>query len=143
VPQLRLFGVRIEEGIKKMRIKLVIPKLPKSGNKIQNWHYHKRHQYNQDWYDEVTICWRYYQEDHKIPNLPIKRAKVILTFYFPDRRKRDKENFVRGAKPIIDGLIYAGIIKDDNWDDIETQYYKAYDKQYPRTEILVEEISGN
>ena len=125
-----------------MKIKLIIPRLPKSGNKIQNWHYHKRHEYNLDWYSEIMVCWRYYQDDHKIPqNLPLEKAKITVTFFFPDKRKRDKENYIRGAKPIIDGLIYAGIIKDDNWEDIETQYYKGYDKENPRTEIIVSKVT--
>lgn len=145
--------------MEKMKIKLVIPCLPESGNKIQNWHYHKRHRYNEGWYEEIkyaVLDW--FSKWRKIAGqkygiigqrdlgaissmlFPLKKARITITCCFPDKRKRDKANFIRGLKPAIDGLIKVGMIRDDDWDSIQDVYKKAFDKKNPRTEIEIEEI---
>lgn len=122
-------------------IKLTIPYLPESGNYLQNIHWTERAEYNVRWYDEVSLAWRYYREENRIPkNLPFKRAKIILTLYFGDKRRRDKDNYIRGLKPTVDSLIHEGIIQDDRWETVRTEYRKGYDKEHPRTEIKIEEI---
>lgn len=121
-------------------IKLTIPYLPKSGNTLQNYHWAERKEYNDNLYSEVMVAWRYYREDNKIPKLPFEKAKIVFTLYFGDRRVRDKDNYVRGLKPMQDSLVHQGIIKDDRWDAIQTEYYQRYDKEHPRTEILIEEV---
>ena len=43
---------------------------------------------------------------------------------------------------LLDGLVEAGIIKDDNYDVIkEYTTIGSYDKNNPRVEIEIEEIS--
>jgi len=126
-----------------MTIILQIPRLPESGNKIQNMHYHERSDYNNSWYEEVALAWRIYQidlENDLSDRLPLKKAKVTFTLYFPDRRRRDKDNMIRGLKSCKDGLIHAGIIQDDDWSSIEDTYKRGYDKKNPRTEIKIEEV---
>lgn len=125
-----------------MKIKLIIPRLPESGNKIQNWHYHKRHKYNEEWYKEVYFAFAKWHAEQKgaIKGLPLNRATITFTLYFPDRRKRDKDNYIRSCKPIQDALVRCGILRDDDWDSIETKYRRGYDKETPRTEIEIKEI---
>ena len=72
-------------------------------------------------------------------NLPWEKAEISFYIYFPTKHKRDKINFAAGLKPALDGLIQVGIITDDNWDNIEDQYYKRYDKEKPRTVIMINE----
>ena len=60
-----------------------------------------------------------------------------MTYYFPDKRRRDSDNF--SGKMILDGLTRAGIIEDDSFDHVRLVLCGGYDKENPRTEIEVEE----
>lgn len=44
-----------------------------------------------------------------------QRVRIVLTFRFPDLRRRDVSNlYPYVAKPIVDGLVDARLIPDDN-----------------------------
>lgn len=47
--------------------------------------------------------------------------KVTITFYFPDLRRRDKDNYVY-FKGLLDGLVKAGIVRDDSEKEIDVIY---------------------
>ena len=121
-------------------ITLAIPYLPISANKLQNYHWAMRKKYVDDWYVNMMVAWRYYQEEHEIPKLPFEKAKIVFTLYFKDRRVRDRDNYIASLKGCQDSLIHLGIITDDNWDAIQTVYYQRYDKEHPKTIIQIEEI---
>lgn len=70
------------------------------------------------------------------PHIPLKRAVVTLTYYFPTRGRRDPDNY--SGKMILDGLTAAGVIADDSFSNIELLLRGNYDRQNPRTEIIVE-----
>lgn len=47
----------------------------------------------------------------------VERAHVVVTVRFPDRRRRDVANLhPLLAKPIVDGLVDAGVLPDDSDD---------------------------
>lgn len=54
----------------------------------------------------------------KIP--PQDRAHVQLTYYVRDRRRRDVDNLVPLLKPVKDGLVDAGLVRDDTPDLMAT-----------------------
>ena len=70
------------------------------------------------------------------PPKPFSRARVVLTYYFPTRGRRDPDNYA--GKMILDGLTAAGVLEDDSFDHIELILRGGYDKDRPRTEIEVE-----
>jgi len=43
-----------------------------------------------------------------------ERAKVTYRFYVANKRRRDLDGLVSACKPFIDGLVDAGILKDDS-----------------------------
>lgn len=49
---------------------------------------------------------------------PIKKVSITLEFYFPDKRRRDPDNYGFAAKFIADGLVKAGILTDDSFDEV-------------------------
>lgn len=112
-------------------MKIVIPQIPKSLNRYagrQNvWEYRKD---KQEWKGLVCLY------SHR-PKKPFEKAAVEITYYFKDRRKHDADNY--NGKMILDGLTEAGIIKDDSFDCITLTVKGDYDKENPRTEIVVEE----
>ena len=69
------------------------------------------------------------------PPEPIEKAIVKLTYYFPTRTRRDPDNY--SGKMILDGLVRAGIIKDDSFENIDLILVGKYDRYRPRTEIEV------
>lgn len=51
------------------------------------------------------------------PNSPFETAEVTLRYHFKDKRRRDPDNY--SGKMILDGLVGAGIIKDDSFNNIK------------------------
>ena len=45
---------------------------------------------------------------------PFARASLAVEWRCRTRRRRDYDNLVAGLKPLIDGLVSAGIIEDDD-----------------------------
>jgi len=66
--------------------------------------------------------------------LPIETKELILTFYAPDNRKFDLTN---KAESIMDTLVDAGLISDDNYSVISDLHLKfgGVEKESPRCEI--------
>ena len=71
------------------------------------------------------------------PPKPIERAVVRIVYHFPDKRRRDPDNY--SGKMILDGLVRAGIISDDSFLCIDLQLQAVYDKG-GYTEIFIEEV---
>ena len=51
---------------------------------------------------------------------PQERVTVELTYFVRDRRRRDVDNLVPLLKPIKDGLVDAGLVRDDTPDIMAT-----------------------
>lgn len=113
-------------------IKLTLPILPPTINK----------------YIGRSNIWEYQKDKKKVheairlltvgKNYKIDNCKMIITYYFKDRRRHDPSNY---DKFILDGLVEANIITDDNYDVIkEFTTIGGYDKENPRTEIIIEKI---
>lgn len=45
---------------------------------------------------------------------PLERASLEVLWRYRIRRNRDLDNLVAGLKPLIDGLVEAGILEDDH-----------------------------
>ncbi len=70
------------------------------------------------------------------PHIPLPKAVVKLVYHFKDNHRRDPDNY--SGKMILDGLVRAGILKDDSFNCIKLQLEAAYDKG-GYTEIFIEE----
>jgi Holliday junction resolvase RusA-like endonuclease len=66
------------------------------------------------------------------------RAKVRITYFFKGNIRRDADNY--SGKFILDGLVKAGVIKDDSFQVIDLELHGVMGCDKPRTEIEVEEI---
>jgi hypothetical protein len=112
-------------------IKYVIPAIPPSMNKYKGrsniWEYRKDKEL---WESNVAIFCT------PRPKNPILKSILTLTYFFKDKRRHDPNNY--DGQFITDGLVKAGIITDDNFDCIDLVLKGEYDKQNPRTEILIE-----
>ena len=71
-------------------------------------------------------------------NPKYKKCKIKITYFFKDKRRHDPSNY---DKMVLDGLVEANIIIDDNYEVIkEFTTIGSYDKNNPRTEIKIEGI---
>jgi Holliday junction resolvase RusA-like endonuclease len=71
---------------------------------------------------------------------PYKRAIAKLTFYWPDKRRRDVRNAEAAMKAAYDGIVDAGVIEDDDYLHLihdATEF--ELDTQNPRVEITITE----
>lgn len=68
------------------------------------------------------------------------RVDVLITWYEPNKR-RDPDNITGGQKFILDGLVMAGVIKDDSQRYINRIMHQfEVDQDNPRIEIEVKEV---
>ena len=90
--------------------------------------------------------WEYQSEKRKIHeairlgtiglNPRYKKCKMRVTYYFKDKRRHDPANY---DKMLLDGLVEANIIEDDNYNIITSfdGSSVSYDKENPRAEIEI------
>lgn len=113
-------------------MKYIIQEIPPSNNKFMGrtnkWEYQEE---KRNWERLIRLSCR------KRPEKPFKKAEVKITYYFKTRVKHDPDNY--SGKFILDGLVKAGIIEDDSFNNIRLELSGKYDKLNPRTEIEVTE----
>ena len=70
-----------------------------------------------------------------------KEATAHVTFYWPTRRRRDKDNADASLKAAWDGFVDAGLLKDDvGLTRLPTKF--EYDKVQPRVVIEIWETDS-
>lgn len=63
---------------------------------------------------------------------------ISLNFIHGDLRRRDSDN---GTSSILDLLVDAGILADDNWQIVRIlNVYNQYDKGHARCEIMISQL---
>lgn len=72
------------------------------------------------------------------PDKPIERSIVTLRYYFRTRHRRDPDNY--SGKFLLDGLVEAGVIEDDSFNHVDLRIEGGYDKDNPRTILIIEEL---
>jgi len=113
-------------------MKLIVNEIPPSNNQFlgnsNNFNVYRREK--ERWYWLIKAA-------GKPPQKPIEKAKVTIIYFFPDRKRRDPDNY--SGKFILDPLTKEGYIVDDCFGRVELRLIGAYDKNNPRTEIEIEE----
>lgn len=61
------------------------------------------------WRDLATIQARRQWKERD----PLSKARIVVTFHWPDRRRRDVANWYPTVKPVVDGIVTAGVLTDD------------------------------
>ena len=110
-------------------MKYTIPRVPPSLNKFAGrenvWEYREQ---KAQWKQLCNVYCR------PAPTEPPEFALVVLTFYFKDRRRRDADNY---QKMILDGLVGAKILADDDFEHCMVLCVGEVDKAHERTEIEI------
>ena len=118
-----------------MQIKIVINMIPPSNNEYlgnsHNFNEYRRKKEMWHWLVKTSI--------KKKPPKPFEKAIIKIKYYFPDKRRRDPDNY--SGKMLLDPLTKEGIIKDDSFNCITLLLEGDYCKGKPRTEIeIIEEV---
>ena len=117
----------------KKRMTITIKGVPPSINRFagrQNaWEYRAEKEW---WTDAVELACRASKDR---PREPWPFAGVEITYFFPDRRRRDADNYA--GKFLLDGLTKAGVIVDDDLQHITTVIRGAVDRESPRTQVVI------
>lgn len=85
-----------------------------------------------------------YDFDRRNPGYFVKykvgdKKKVKIISY--RKRKIDPENCTGGFKPLLDALVYNGLILDDSPKYIELETEQKTDTKNPRTEIFISDLT--
>lgn len=114
-------------------MKYIIDEIPPSSNKFNGrnnvWEYRNE---KKRWEQLIGLKCR------PKPDKPFEKAVVKLTYFFRTRTRHDPDNY--SGKFILDGLVRAGILKDDSFGNITLELAGDVDKDRPRTEI---EVTGD
>jgi len=92
---------------------IIIEDVPVSQNIYQHWHWAKKGKYKKKWENKVIPYGYIWKSNYKG-----YAKKIRILICFPDKRRRDKDNYCY-QKGIMDGLVKAGIIKDDSVKDVK------------------------
>lgn len=115
-------------------MKIIVNDIPPSNNQYMgNSHsFQAYRRKKEEWHWKVKAAIK------ERPERPYERARITITYFFKDKRRRDPDNY--SGKFILDALTKEGIIADDSFDVIDLLVKKGgVDKNNPRTEIEAEE----
>ncbi len=80
-----------------------------------------------------------YKAAKAVPFLPFSRVRVRCIFRAPDNRRRDVSNLYPSFKAILDGLVDAGVMKDDH-DGIVREFAIVRGENLPKRPQLIIQI---
>lgn len=73
---------------------------------------------------------------HKLK--PMESPVMVSIAFHVKNKKRDKDNLLINTKFILDGLVAAGVLKNDGWDDISHIIFNWFiDKEDERMEVML------
>lgn len=82
--------------------------------------------------DTNRVYWECKSQKLKPINVPVR----VECMWFCKNKKKDKDNTSFAKKGILDGLVKAGVLENDGWDQIVGfQDSFAVDKKNPRVEV--------
>jgi len=115
-------------------IRITVPGVPPSWNQIMRWPNVRQHSEAERWHQIVAVAAR----AAGIRQPRVGRARVTLRYRFPDRRRRDPDNYA--GKFLLDGLQRAGIIEDDSFDHVQLVIERGEPVEGGAVEIEIEEL---
>jgi Holliday junction resolvase RusA-like endonuclease len=111
--------------------RIILKPIPPSLNAWMVMPRFKMNSEKQAWKDFGAWLVKHYGYENK----KIERCKIIIEYFFEDRRRRDSDNYT--PKNLFDSFTVSGLLIDDDFNHVESLTIKGnYSKSNPRTEIL-------
>jgi Holliday junction resolvase RusA-like endonuclease len=83
-------------------------------NEYRNTNYHYLNKLKKEWTKIVKLS--SLQNNIK----PVNKCDITFYFHFSDKRRRDPDNYSATIKFIMDGLVTAKVLSDDNFNYVES-----------------------
>jgi len=64
------------------------------------------------------VALREWRNDHGLEWRPLGKVALSVTFVVPTRARHDVDNLISTLKPLLDGVVEAGVIEDDSFEVI-------------------------
>ena len=119
-------------------MKLEVPNVPPSGNELRR-KYRTLFAYRDlrmKWEKDLTFSTKGADETIAFKKQAANGAKLAVTIRVYRRRELDRDNFVGGAKPVVDALVNIGYLRNDSPDRVTVTYLQASPFK-PRTVIEI------
>jgi Holliday junction resolvase RusA-like endonuclease len=132
----QLYPLRFDpiEGPMSYRLHFTIMGLPKTTNAGGRSHWAVKVKESKSWKRSVYLA-----SSSQLPQDPLSRARVYLTRH--SSGKIDYDGLVSSFKHVLDGLVDAGVLKDDSMRVVDMFYLKKPAKPgQGKIEVYVEEI---
>lgn len=114
---------------------LTVYSFPPTLNELNRLHFHQRAKLKEQW--EKIVRDACTASSVK----PMKRVSVTLEFWFPDKRRRDLDNYAFAFKFIGDALVKLGILPDDSTEEVvELRVIKGGIGKPKRINIILVEV---
>lgn len=69
-------------------------------------------------------------------------CRVEAEFFFRDDRRRDQDNAMGSIKAAYDGIVDAGLVNDDDYDQMKRGEPKfSVDRKYPRVQLTITRLA--
>lgn len=113
-----------------------------------NWrgYWRGKHKEAKVYHDAVYYCCvdarnRGYREG---VSFPFTKARLNLTFVFPELRRRDRDNCLSMFKPGLDAIVDAGLLLDDDAEHLQIGKVDIFvdPGRSPLTVIEIERLEG-
>jgi hypothetical protein len=97
-------------------LQLTVPALPPSGNRwLRPRHWTERRATMDTWITLMRNLAQAARQAGAWDGRPFARAQVLVIYHFPDARRRDPDNYTTALKGVLDGLVAAGVLIDDDF----------------------------
>jgi crossover junction endodeoxyribonuclease RusA len=97
-------------------LQLTVPALPPSGNRwLRPRHWAERRADMSTWITLMRGLAKAARRAGAWDGQPFARAQVLVIYHFPDARRRDPDNYTTALKGVLDGLVAAGVLIDDDF----------------------------
>lgn len=73
---------------------------------------------------------------------PLEHAEIHFAFHIKSKRRRDPENLSASMKPYTDGIVAAGVVKDDDIAHVKVSYTFVHGAAENGVTITIKESPG-
>lgn len=122
-------------------LRLIIPGIPPPLNAYRRMHHMQQYKDKQVWQKSALFlaCQAVRLADWGRPK---DRVRITAIYHYPDNRRRDPDGAVTGLKGVLDGLVKAGVMLDDDFGTVELLVRRGdVHRHNPCVEIIVEEVT--
>lgn len=95
---------------------VIVPGRPPGANDLIRMGHWRIGKVRAQWKETTMLAVADAQSVRTEPWRPLRKATVEILWRCRYRRRRDFDNLVSGIKPLLDGLVAAGVIEDDSSD---------------------------